>query len=214
MGWSPSIDIYTYALSFSLNSVTPIHTTVLGTVTFLECLEKIQEIDGDIAEVGAFEGGNALCSLIYSTSKNISKKKYWIFDSFEGFPELSEYDPNSMQQGDYKVETSVQQICNNFKIFPEGKIIQGFVPQTYEKVPKDSKFAIVFYDCDLYQPALDTYNYFWERIVSGGYLIIHDYETEPGGFEGVRKATHEFFQEKGVSILSFYENTMAIIKKQ
>ena len=214
MGWSPSIDIYTYALSFSLNSVTPIHTTVLGTVTFLECLEKIQEIDGDIAEVGVFEGGNALCSLIYSTSKYISKKKYWIFDSFEGFPELSEYDPNSMQQGDYKVETSVQQICNNFKIFPEGKIIQGFVPQTYEKVPKDSKFAIVFYDCDLYQPALNTYNYFWERIVSGGYLIIHDYETEPGGFEGVRKATHEFFQEKGVSILSFYENTMAIIKKQ
>lgn len=215
MGWYPDINIYKYALSYYLNSVKPIHTTILGTVTFLLCMDRIKDLDGDIAEVGAFEGGNILCALNFASSNRFRERKFYIFESFEGFPELSDYDPKEkVKRGDYRTNTSFLQIQDDFGMFPEAKIIKGFVPETFRAVPEGSKFSIVFYDCDLYQPALDTFDFFWDKIVDGGYLIVHDYEYQKGGYEGVKKATDEFFSEKNVVISSYFESTMAIIKKE
>jgi len=204
-------DIYKFVLSYSLNSRVLIHTTILGSWLFLEVLNKVNKLSGQIAEVGAFQGGNVLCSLNYMT--NFNSKKFYIFDSFEGFPDTSKNDPKRCQKGDYKIETTYQEIVDAFSIFPQAIIVKGFIPRTFKQVPKNEKFSLVFYDCDLYQPALDTFNYFWDKLVPNGYLLIHDYETEEGGFGGVKKATDEYFRPKKVKIISFWENTMAVIKK-
>lgn len=208
-----SRQLYRYALSFTLNSQVLIHTTILGTWMLLEMLIDVNErrLGGQVAEVGIFQGGNALCMLNCMCSKQV--RKYYLFDSFEGFPELSRQDPGKFKKGDYKIETSLQEIYDTFSVFPEAKVIKGFVPETFKQVPKDEQFSLVFYDCDLYRPALDTFAFFWDKIVPGGYLIIHDYEVEAGGFAGVKKATDEYFISKGIKICSFYENTMAVIRK-
>ena len=213
MGWYPDINIYKYALSFNLNSIRPIHTSVLGTLTFLECLKQTKQLEGDIAEVGAFECGNVLCALNFVVVNGFENKTFYAFDSFEGFPDLSKNDPIARQKGEYQPETSLQEIYDSLKMFPEARIIKGFVPDTFREIPHDSSFSLVFYDADLYQPALDTFEFFWDRIVAGGYLIVHDYEYEPGGFMGVKKAAEEFFSKRGIPIASFFENTMGIIKK-
>lgn len=213
MGWYPDINIYKYALSFNLNSLKPIHTSVLGTLTFLECLKKTKELDGDIAEIGAFECGNVLCALNFASANGFENKTFYAFDSFEGFADLSKHDPIARKKGDYSPQTSLQEIYDSLEMFPEARIIKGFVPETFREIPHDSSFSLVFYDADLYQPALDTFEFFWDRIVDGGYLIVHDYEYEPGGFMGVRKATEDFFSGRGIPISSFFENTMGIIKK-
>lgn len=72
----------------------------------------------------------------------------------------------------------------------------------------------MFYDCDLYQPALDTFEYFWDKIIPGGFMLVHDYIAEEGGFTGVKKATDEFFKPKGVVIHPIWETTMALITKK
>lgn len=202
---------YKFALSLTLNSKLSIHTTILGSWLFLELINNLNNINGSIAEVGAFEGGNALGSLNFMAKLN--SKNFYIFDSFEGFPELSNSDPQNVKKGDYSIETTFNEIVNTFSVFPEARVIKGFVPETFNKVPKGEKFSLVFYDCDLYQPALDTFNFFWDKIVPGGYLLIHDYEAEEDGFTGVKKATEEFFINKNVKLFSFFENTMAVIKK-
>jgi len=213
MGWFPDYNTYLYVLSFTLNSLKPIHTTILGSVVFLECIKKNLDMPGDIAEVGAFEGGNALCSLNHCYPKMKKHNKYYyIFDSFEGFPELSEHDPICRKKGDYCIETSFKEIENGFNIFSNVNVVKGFVPGSFQIIPEKTVFSVVFYDCDLYQPALDTFNYFWNKIESNGFLIIHDYRYEKGGFEGVRKATDEFFGS-ATPVISFYETTMGIIKK-
>lgn len=214
MGWYPDMNVYTYALSFNLNSIRPIHTSVLGTLTFLECMKETQQFDGQIAEVGAFECGNVLCALNFAAAKGFEKKNFYAFDSFEGFADLSEHDPvETRKKGDYRPYSSLQEIYDSLKMFPQARIIKGFVPDTFKELPDDSRFSLVFYDADLYQPAVDTFEFVWDRIVDGGYLIMHDYEYEPGGFMGVRKAAEDFFSVKDVSIFSFFENTMGIIKK-
>lgn len=210
LGFKLDARIYAYARSFTLNSKTPIHTTVLGTWLFLEILRRVNDTKGQIAEVGAFHGGNALCALNFMTG--LLPKRFYIFDSFEGFPELTKHDPERFGAGDYAVEVSLNEIENAFAFFSEAKVIKGFVPATFDQIPEKEKFSLVFYDCDLYQPAIDTFEFFWNKIVPGGYLLVHDYEVLEGGFTGVKKATDEFFKGKA-GFCSFFENTMAVIKK-
>jgi hypothetical protein len=212
LGFKLDPKIYEFALSYTLNSQLLIHTTILGTWLFLEILKSLNDIAGSVAEIGAFEGGNALCGLQFSAS--LKDKRFYIFDSFEGFPELSKNDPDNYVSGDYNINTAFEKIRDIFSIFPDAVLVKGFVPTTFDKIKEGEKFSLVFYDCDLYQPALDTFNFFWDRIVLGGYLLVHDYEAEEGGFTGVKKATDEFFKDKNVKLFSFFENTIAVIKKE
>jgi hypothetical protein len=212
LGFKLTPKFYEFALSFTLNSKTLIHTTILGTWLFLEILNRLNEAKGSIAEVGAFEGGNCLCALQFMAKLN--SKKFYIIDSFEGFPELSKNDPQNFSKGDYNIETTFQKIQDAFAVFPEAEVIKGFVPEAFNKIPRGENFSLVFYDCDIYQPAIDTFDFFWDKIVPGGYMLIHDYETEEGGFAGVKKAADEFFKDKNIKLFSFFENTMGVVKKE
>ncbi len=204
--------LYDFALSYSLNSAKPVHTTIFGTYLNLQLLGLVRSLAGNVAEVGAFEGGNALCLLSYMTQR--IDKKYFLFDSFEGFPELSPVDSKKFAKGDHKTTKSFEQIKMDFSIHSKAHLIRGFIPETFSQIPHNSQFSFVFFDCDLYRPALDTFQYFWPRLVVGGFLPIHDYFCEEGGFEGVKVATHEFFDKrKDCELLFFPESTMAVAKK-
>ena len=210
LGLQASAANYRYVLAYTLNSRKPIHTTILGSHLFLQLLEKVQELPGGaIAEVGAFEGGNAYCALNHPQYPQ--SVPYYIIDSFEGFPELHSEDPDTFQKGDYSTGVPYPEIVRDFSLFPQASVIKGFVPEAFKHV-HDARFSLVFYDCDLYQPALDTFAFFWDKIIPGGYLLIHDYESEKGGFEGVKNATQLFFKDQ-VKVTSFYQNTMAVIQK-
>ena len=212
LGWRPDPSLFRFATAFTLNARTPLHTTICGTWLVLEAMKHFQNSPGDIAEVGAYEGGNALC-VLQSPAWRDDQRRYYVFDSFEGFPDLSAHDPRTFTAGDYATQKTFQEVKSQFAPFPEAHIVKGYVPQTFSAVPPDDKFAVVFYDCDLYQPALDTYEFFWDRLLEGGLILVHDYFAQPGGFEGVRKATDEFCVRKGVAPATFWQNTMAVIRK-
>lgn len=212
LGFKLNPKFYKFALSLTLNSRILIHTTILGTWLFLELLNRLNNVRGSIAELGVFQGGNVFCSLQFMAQLN--SKKFYIVDSFAGFPEPSQNDPKHLKKGDHNIVTIFEEIEDTFSPFPEAVLIKGFIPEAFKNIPKKEKFSLVFYDCDLYRSALDTFEFFWDKIVPGGYLLIHDYETEAGGFTGVKKATDEFFGRKDVKLFSFFENTMAVIKKQ
>lgn len=212
LGW-PLLDdrLYNYSGAFTLNSDRPVHTTICGSWLFLEALKQTANVIGDIAEVGAYQGGNALCAL--QSPAWTGHKNYYIFDSFEGFPDVSRNDPDTVARGTYAIDISVPEVRNSFSFLPNARIIPGFVPKTFSKLDDNARFSIVFYDCDLYQPALDTFEYFWDRLSPGGILLIHDYFAEPDGYHGVKKATDEFFVSRAVPILKFWHSTMAAVVK-
>jgi hypothetical protein len=178
---------------------------------FLEAINHLKEISGDVAEVGCFEGGNALNCLLSGVWN--PSKHYWLFDSFEGFPAPSLHDPVAVKTGDYATTKLYGEIIAPFQAYPEVEIVKGFVPATFSAVPSDRKFSLVFYDCDLYQPAHDTFAFFWDRLVPNGLMLIHDYFAEPAGFHGVRQATTEFFEPRGLKVMPFWQNTMAVVRK-
>jgi Macrocin-O-methyltransferase (TylF) len=210
--WNLDLNVLRYSTAYTLNSRKPIHTTICGSWLFLETLRRANQLDGDVAEVGAFEGGNALCALqspIWTSEKN-----YFIFDTFEGFPGVSISDPSNVKRGDYQPEHRLAEILCPFAAYPEARIIKGTVPDTFSQLPRNGRYSLVFYDCDLYQPALDTFHYFWDRMYPSAFMIVHDYFTEPGGFAGVKAAADLFFADKKCRQINFWQNTMAVFIKE
>jgi len=198
------------ATELNRNLTIPVHTTILGNALLLQLIDLTKGMKGSIAEIGAFRCGASNINMVKLLANN-DDREYYIFDSFEGFPALSYNDPQSCKKGDYDVNMSYEMIENEFLMNNKFRVIKGFVPNTFSEVDKDKKFSIVFYDCDLYEPALETFKFFEDKIEEGGFLIIHDYNAEKGGFEGVKKATDEYFKYKK-EIYSFFENTMAVVK--
>ncbi len=206
-----SDEFFFFARAFNLNSVFPLQTTILGNWLLLEALDTTRHLDGAVAEIGAYKGGNAQL-LLSAMSLWKDGRRYFVFDSFEGFPELSLHDPANMRAS-YNYDYKKGQIFNALAGYPQAAVIPGFVPHTFSEIPEDTSFSLVFYDCDLYQPALDTYAFFWKRLLPGGILIVHDNVAPPKGWTGVRVATQEFFEPLGIQSFDFPETTMSVIFK-
>jgi hypothetical protein len=203
---------YLFALEMNRNLNIPVHTTILGNALLLHLIAKTTKIlKSPIAEIGAYRGGASKMNMFKLMSLN-DERKYFVFDSFEGFSDISKNDPNQYKKGDYSIDTTYGHIESDFASNNNFKLIKGFVPDTFSQIEQENKFSIVFYDADLYQPALDTFAFFENKIEKGGFLVIHDYEAEKGGFEGVKQAVTEYFKDKTIEVLPFYETTMAVIR--
>jgi len=207
-----SDNLFAFARAFNFNSTIPLETTVLGNWLLLEALRMTDSLGGSIAEVGAYKGGNSNLLLSAMSLWN-DKRKYFIFDSFKGFGKLSDKDP-AHQQDAFNYDYNLKLIKNLFVIFKQARVIEGFVPATFKQIDDGEKFSLVLFDCDLYQPALDTYHYFWDKLQKGGILVIHDNVATLDGWTGVRKASEEFFHPKGIKFHDLWETTMSVIIKQ
>ena len=60
---------------------------------------------------------------------------------------------------------------------------------------EDEKFCFVLIDLDLYKPTLEGLNFFYPKILRGGYLFVHDYNSPESNYAGSR-AVNEFMQDK------------------
>lgn len=207
-----SENLFTYARSFNFNSVVPLETTVLGNWLLLEALRMTAGLGGSIAEVGAYKGGNSYLCLSAMALWD-DTRTYFILDSFRGFDTLSDSDPAHLQDA-FNCDYNFKLIKNRFSVFRQSRILRGFVPAAFAEIGDDEEFSVVFFDCDLYKPALDTYNYFWNKLKKRGILIIHDNIATPDGWTGVRKATEEFFTPRGIGFYDFRETTMSVIIKR
>ena len=209
VGKPPSTVNYSLARSHYNNSHVPVQTTICGIWLLLECLEATVGRPGCIAEVGAYRGGNSVL-MLQSMAARRDARRYFIMDSFEGFPELSEHDPRS-EQHKFDEEYNLLEIEDRFSVFENAEIIRGFVPDTLSDLPRDATYSLVFFDCDLYEPATAVLTYFWDRMVPQGYIVLHDYMHLVYG--GVQRAVDEFCGRTGITPAVSFESTMAVLKK-
>lgn len=155
---------------------------------------KTEKITGEVAEVGVYKGGSAklICE--------VTKKPVHLFDTFEGMPELSEYDnPEQFQKG--VLVASLESVKNSLKNYSNISFYKGFFPDTAGPI-KNKMFSFVHLDVDIYKSTLDCLEFFYPRMSRGGAIISHDY----GAAVGVTKAFDEFFKDKPEIILAPFGN--------
>lgn len=152
-----------------------------------DVLKKTTE--GDIAELGVYKGNSAG---VFALIAKKYKRKVYLFDTFEGFDErdLSGTDRNNLSPFSNTSLNQVQKFVN----YKEAYLIKGHFPESLKHAPAMKQFAIVHIDCDLYAPAIAGLNFFFPRIIPGGMLIIHDYNS--GLWPGLTKAVDEYFEKR------------------
>ena len=142
------------------------------------------------------------------------KRPYHLLDSFEGFREFSQLDPASRRR-EFR-DVNFASLCDTFGNFKNVQIHKGYFAETLPVLAED-RYAMVYADCDLYEPTLQLCEYFYPRIAEGGYLLFHDYwvpEHDPPHlrpFRGVHRAVREFLGSNLSRLIVFPETTHALL---
>lgn len=163
-------------------------------------VKNTSKIQGDIAEIGTFNGASA--KLISEIKGN---KTLHIFDSFEGLPETRDFDASHFHKGQFQSDYEV--VKNYLSGYSNVKIYKGFFPQKNSEHIANKKFSFVHLDVDLYESTLDSLKFFYPRMSKGGCLISHDYYAE-----GVFRAFKEFFENRPEVIIELPEDQVLIVK--
>lgn len=171
------------------------------------------KLEGEVAELGVFRAD--FSRLI---NKKFSDKKLYLFDTFEGFDsseaekEIIAGNCNRDFVEAFK-DTSVERVLKNL-LFPEKCIIcKGLFPQSVTSREEQETYCFVSLDVDLEDSIYAGIEFFYPRLVEGGVLYIHDYNSF---LKGVRNAVKRYEQDHGILLkkipLADYAGSLAVIK--
>ena len=170
--------------------------------TLYSSLIATKNLQGDIAEVGVYKGGTA--RLICEVK---GKRNLYLFDTFEGLPETNEND--LLVQKGWLQDTSLESVKNYLSDFENIHFLKGVFPETAKPI-SDKKFSFIHLDTNLYQSTLDALDFFWPRMVVGGRIVSHDYNTN--SMPGIKKAFLEFFEKEPEKIIEIADTQVMAIK--
>lgn len=146
-------------------------------------------LNGDLAEVGVFEGGTAKI-----IREAIPTQPLHLFDTFTGLPDLMQpIDPPHYKKGHMGV---VKETIKELERMENVVVYPGIFPETSRPI-EGRKFAFVHIDVDIYQSTKDALEFFYPIVEVGGSIVVHDYPAHLG----VKKAVDEFMEGKGTQHL-------------
>lgn len=177
-----------------------------------QALDK--EPTGDIVEFGCYIGTTSLFIRRLLDLVQNNNHMFHVYDSFEGLPPKTIKDA-SVAGSDFKageLKTSKRQFIRNFKK-------AGLVPPVIHKswfrdlrdkeIPDLINFALI--DADFYTSIMEGLNLVWPRLMSGGTLVVDDYERS--NLPGVSRAIEDFFKQTEQPANILHQQNLAIIIK-
>jgi len=156
-------------------------------------------IEGDIVEIGVFKGGSILSMMLRLEEKNVLNRIIHLYDTFEGMTQSTEFDIdlNNVKANTaidmYLCKCDLETVKNNIKnnsnypsnliYYHVGDILKtNFIPE---------KISLLRLDTDWYESTKFELDYFYDKVTSGGVIIIDDY----GHWQGCKKAVDEFLEK-------------------
>ena len=166
-----------------------------------------EQLTGDFAELGVYRGHTA--SLLAIMARRLNSTVY-LLDTFEGFnaADLKGVDAGiQMGFADTSVE-AVRALVGEQNV----EFIKGHFPASSTQLPPDGSYCLVHLDCDLYAPMASALEYFYPRLVPGGFLIVHDYSSLH--WDGASRAVNEFFADKAESVVPMPDSAGSVIVRK
>jgi O-methyltransferase len=166
-------------------------------LALLECAID-SKIEGDVVEFGCFVGESSKYFRMMLDTK-LSSKQLYVYDSFEGLPELGEYEKNTgWRAGTLKTtEDILKQNFNQNGLLPPNITKGWFCDVPENKIPDKISFA--FLDGDFYQSIYDSFSKIYSRLSIGSVVVFHDYERPD--LPGVKAAVEDILQDRPNKIL-------------
>jgi len=163
-----------------------------------QLMRLVRNVSGDTAECGVFNGAGSYIICKVTQEDGLHHRTHHIFDSFEGLSKPSEFDGKHWREGE--LSCPMKTVTENLSDFNSISIHKGWIPQRFSEVEHNNNFCFVHIDVDLYQPTLDSIEFFYSRMNKGGLILCDDY-----GFTscpGATKAINEFLQDKKEKMIS------------
>lgn len=148
---------------------------------------SLHQLEGSIAELGVYQGDFAK-----EMNALFPNRKLYLFDTFCGFDKndvmMEMSNDFSYSDVSHFSSTSVNTVLSKM-IRPEDCIIRkGYFPDTCEGI--EDNFVFVSIDADLFNPILAGLEYFYPRLLKGGFIFVHDHNNSR--YRGVQKAVNKF----------------------
>lgn len=194
-------------------------------ILLLTDLLKASPKEGVIVECGVGHGFSL------SILSNISKKRIYAFDSFEGFPEkLSDKEDKNLSKAlkyskwHYKlmnIDLVKKNLLNNgiTEIDFNERIIfkKGFFPKSFEGF--DEAISFLHLDVDLYESYKDCLEFFYPKVLKGGIVTFDEYtldntlkEKKGWDFRGAKIAIDEFLAKNNIKLNNHFTGFKYIVK--
>lgn len=171
-------------------------------VMLRKCISLMKErnVEGDMAEVGVYTGE---FSKLFN--RYFPNRKLYLFDTFNGFDSKRDA-VNEVDIDNFK-DTSVDIVLGKMKN-PENCIVKkGYFPDTAADV--DGAFSLVSLDCDLYKPILAGLEFFYPKLVPGGYIFVHDFGSYH--YKEVKKAVFEYCEKEHIPLFPIVDKCLSVI---
>ena len=147
---------------------------------------ELKDVPGAVAELGVFRGEFAA-----AMNALLPERKLFLFDTFTGF-DPEENAPEGLAAA--HENASAEAVLQRLPHAEQAVIRAGIFPETAAGL-EDETFALVSLDADLEESTLAGLRWFAPRMVSGGFLLLHDWNHP--GLPGVRTAVERYEAETG-----------------
>jgi hypothetical protein len=138
---------------------------------------------GVFAEVGVFRGASAK---VIATAKR-PETKLFLFDTFEGLPDVGDLDPR-FEAGMFRADQ--EDVRQRLSRYPNIELVKGLFPDSGRPI-NNRRISFVHLDVDTYESTRASLRFFQFRMSPGGIILSHDYSQ----CEGVKRAFDEFMED-------------------
>lgn len=197
-------EIYSLCSPYTMTSVPRLYTLYSSVDYVLK-----NNIEGDFVECGVWRGGSSMLIAQMLYNRNITDRKLYLYDTFEGMSEPSKYDlaHNGVDANvvykeefffcladlnDVKNNMLKTNFSNDNLVFTKGKI-----EDTIPARKPSGKIALLRLDTDWYESTKHELIHLFPLVAEKGVLIIDDY----GYWQGCRKAVDEYIKDNKLPIL-------------
>jgi hypothetical protein len=171
-------------------------------------------LPGALVECGVWKGGASAMMALANVYHSTERRHLHLFDSFKGMPEpragldgaealaLGTWSNHgALRPIGYTVASpdDARSLIVDRVGYPEDHVHfhEGWFQETLPVVaPSIGDIAVLRLDGDWYDSTMVCLQHLYDRVVTGGVVIIDDY----GHFEGCRRATDDFLAERALAV--------------
>jgi len=175
---------------------------------FCQSILDTRPLDGCVVECGVWKGGMTCGTARFALDNNVNRV-FYAFDSYEGFPEPDEKDivaytgEKALDLANWGMKKDGNAPLDNlYKCMKEFNIdnnvivpVKGWFKDTV--INFDEKICILRLDGDWYESTRVCFENLYDKVVSGGVIILDDY----GYWKGCKQATDEFLAKNNINVV-------------
>lgn len=167
------------------------------------CLESViaDGVPGDFIETGAWRGGTCIYARAILKAHGVTDRKVWVADSFEGLPAPDgrfEADAGDQHHTQIELAISQEEVEENFRRYDlldeQVEFLKGWFSDTLPTAPIE-QVAVLRLDGDMYASTVDALEPLYDKVPSGGYVVVDDY----GAVKGCAQAILDFREARGIT---------------